>query len=609
MTATARAIEQRHDRDEPAIHDASIAQARRACRVSRGPVGGPGRRPVVGDEPRPPRPGQVAKVAGRKACRSTSRWASLAAASRAAATVAPSAAVGVDRGRRIERRQHRGDAQRLVVLGRGPGRPRVGRTAVEAGLVRVAARAGPRPVEVAEAPDEAPHRDAVRPVARLADGRLPAAGQPLAGTLAERLAEQVVEERRRGRVRWHSHRSRRGPRVVPRPPGRAAPRRPTPPLRARRAGRAAGSGRSWRRTRSASGRRRRGGRSRRHRAPRRDRGSERTPRRIGRPAPDGRGALRSAERGSRPPVVADRSPDATFAVVAAAQLRVAQPVVGDVDPLRPLEAVGPATSGWCCRSSDRQATSIDLRAGVARDLESGVQVVGGKRRAGRHRRNPSGAAAVVAPARLARDELHQPSPGGREAAAADQAQPAAGKATQHAPPIRPPRRSSVSRRAPRWAPARRGVTTVVERIDPGVAGRSHHQGDGAPGDDQQLAAREALAVPDLRGRHHRLDPARGHLRDQPARRFARGDDHRRDVVVRGAGRGAARRRRAVIVLDGTTLTQTSRSPRSGPPSPTRSPRTSTSSEERLDVLDRAGRPLAGRTLGDLDAAGRQRPRD
>src|SRR6185295_10085234 len=50
-------------------------------------------------------------------------------------------------------------------------------------------------VELGEATDEAPDRDAVRAVARLSDGGFPAAGQALAGALTEGLAEHVVEER------------------------------------------------------------------------------------------------------------------------------------------------------------------------------------------------------------------------------------------------------------------------------------------------------------------------------------------------------------------------------------------------------------------------------
>ena len=69
---------------------------------------------------------------------------------------------------------------------------------------------------------QAADRDAVRAVARLPDGRLPAPGQALAGALAERLAEQLVEERAEdelGRValdRVADAGARRGSRVEPR---------------------------------------------------------------------------------------------------------------------------------------------------------------------------------------------------------------------------------------------------------------------------------------------------------------------------------------------------------------------------------------------------------
>ena len=56
--------------------------------------------------------------------------------------------------------------------------------------------------------------------------------------------------------------------------------------------------------------------------------------------------------------------------------------------------------------------------------------------------------------------------------------------------------------------ARRGVNTVVERIDPGTLAEVDHQGDRPPGDDQQRAAPEGLAVPHLGDLDLGVHPAR-----------------------------------------------------------------------------------------------------
>ena len=59
--------------------------------------------------------------------------------------------------------------------------------------------------------------------------------------------------------------------------------------------------------------------------------------------------------------------------------------------------------------------------------------------------------------------------------------------------------------------ARRGVSTVVERIDPATLAEVDHQGHGAPGDDQCLAAPKGLALPDRRDHDLGVDPARREL--------------------------------------------------------------------------------------------------
>ena len=93
-----------------------------------------------------------------------------------------------------------------------------------------------RPVEPAEPLDGAPHGRAVRAVARLPDGRLPAAHQPFAGPFAERLAQQLVEVRPRTSSAAYP-RSRRGSPGAP-PAGEAAVDRGSRPSssRARRSG-------------------------------------------------------------------------------------------------------------------------------------------------------------------------------------------------------------------------------------------------------------------------------------------------------------------------------------------------------------------------------------
>ena len=167
--------------------------------------------------------------------------------------------------------------------------------------------------------------------------------------------------------------------------------------------------------------------------------------------------------------------------------------------------------------------------------------------------------------------------------------------------------------------ARRGVTTVVETDRPEHARRAHHQGDGAPGDDQPLAAREASP--------YRISEISISASIPPAVSFAIGRLDDDELVGDGAFLGRARRQaddagELVLALDGTTVDDAAvtvagcratatrcrpagcpRAARRRAPIRPRTPR-----EHRLDVLDRAGRPLARRPLGDLDAAGRQRAR-
>ena len=75
---------------------------------------------------------------------------------------------------------------------------------------------------------------------------------------------------------------------------------------------------------------------------------------------------------------------AIIGVVPGAEVGVAEPVVGDVDPLGALES-GIAGDVGVVLAQERSPRELDdLGAGVDRDLEPGVQVVRGDRGAGRH---------------------------------------------------------------------------------------------------------------------------------------------------------------------------------------------------------------------------------
>jgi hypothetical protein len=65
-------------------------------------------------------------------------------------------------------------------------------------------------------------------------------------------------------------------------------------------------------------------------------------------------------------------------VISGAQIRIAQPVMGDVDPLRALEAVRACDVGMVLSEERSPRELDDLTARVDRDLESRVEVVRGK---------------------------------------------------------------------------------------------------------------------------------------------------------------------------------------------------------------------------------------
>ena len=126
---------ERHDRDQPRLHAASIAQAGAGMFGRQSPRRGRTRAAGRSSGRKRGRHGRVsdANAVGAKAWRRTSRWASRRADRRARARVAGSVSGRRDGRRGIPRRQDRGDPQRLVVVGRGAGRPRLVGLPVEAG--------------------------------------------------------------------------------------------------------------------------------------------------------------------------------------------------------------------------------------------------------------------------------------------------------------------------------------------------------------------------------------------------------------------------------------------------------------------------------------------
>ena len=351
----------RKDRDESRLHRASIAQAS----VARRPMAHPRAGPLVRQETWPPRAGQrrerrwregvaqdheVGQPRRRHAAPARASTASTPAAGTAAAA-SPAASMDETRSASSSSGEvpgGHGSSDRLVHAGLPGGR----RERLDAGRV-----------QLGEALDEGADRVAVRAVARLTDGRLPATRQALAGAVAERLAEQLVEERRRGRAPSRSPRPRHGPRAT-----RGRRIEPRVDGRLHRVERGELVGRQEPGDRRAEGDRCRLG----AREPVDLVGLERGDPvqeagqglgRIERTVADGRaapGGLRApGVTESRPPVSRTDRRSATLVVVAGPELGVAEPVVGDVDPLRALEAGRrPATSGWCWRRSERQASSM-----------------------------------------------------------------------------------------------------------------------------------------------------------------------------------------------------------------------------------------------------------
>ena len=201
-----------------------------------------------------------------------------------------------------------------------------------------------------------------------------------------------------------------------------------------------------------------------------------------RPRPRPRSA-RARDRRDRRPLPREALP-----VVAGPQLRVAQPIVRDVDPLRGVQGVRPGHVRVMGPEEARHATSIastlasrgtPSRAYRSSDGSGGRGAVmawwhaSGRRHgrslcsrpAGRFGRGlaPGGRAGVGS------RELHQEGAGGRRGGATIEEADA-----DRAGPVRRPRRSTRAWPARRRARARRsawrkrGVNTVIERIDPGT---------------------------------------------------------------------------------------------------------------------------------------------
>ena len=66
-------------------------------------------------------------------------------------------------------------------------------------------------------------------------------------------------------------------------------------------------------------------------------------------------------------------------IVATPQVRIAEPVVRDVDPLRKLQGGRPRDIGVVLAQEAAPGQVDGLWARVAGDTESGVEVLGGKR--------------------------------------------------------------------------------------------------------------------------------------------------------------------------------------------------------------------------------------
>src|SRR3954466_13419627 len=96
--------------------------------------------------------------------------------------------------------------------------------------------------------------------------------------------------------------------------------------------------------------------------------------------------------------------------------------------------------------------------------------------------------------------------------------------------------------------ARRGVTTVVEKIDPATLAESIVRATRPPGDDEPRASRQGVALSDRRDLDLRIDPSVRELLHRPDRRRGGGGRGPGPFVggarrARGCRRARARARR------------------------------------------------------------------
>ncbi len=288
----------------------------------------------------------------------------------------------IDRRCRVGRRELARDAQRVVLFGRCRTRP--GRRAEALPRAGRRERTDTLRGKGLKSLQELPDRVRGRPIARLPDSRLPATGQSLASARSGRIAQQRLEDVAEDDVRKLTYDGVAGREV------------------ASRCRRQVGDGRAlgpldhlvqlrWHEAPERGEERDRGGLRERQaiefvaREPAHtldDRGhplgcgrrpADRTPGR-GRPVrPTGR-AWRST----------GADPVGALAVVATTQLRVAQPVVGDVDPLRELEGFRPGDIRVVLAQEATPGQVDRLRAGVAGHPKPGIQIVAGEGLAWRH---------------------------------------------------------------------------------------------------------------------------------------------------------------------------------------------------------------------------------
>lgn len=286
----------------------------------------------------------------------------------------------LDCSRSVPRRKHGGHPECVVVVRRRTRRP--GRFARQLMVIaRQIAHSGC--VQHSKAPEERTDRRAIRSVPRLTHGRLPATAEALPGSASEGLGQQLIQERAkdelrgirpygvpdgrtRGRTRWQPaidlpfhRRERRLPLFWQKPPDR----------RTERDGRRVGDGEPVELVLGETC----------HAIEELGDDVLRPPRWRWAPPPRRRPALAWSARPGRSTGSAS---DPSLAVVTGTQLRNAQPVMGNVDPLRLIEAV---LSGDVRVMSTQEGPPGDLdRFGgsVRRQFEPCIQVVVGQREAG-----------------------------------------------------------------------------------------------------------------------------------------------------------------------------------------------------------------------------------